>query len=117
MSNNSVSHLTKCCAQVSHWKQYLLTAWRTEHHRKIGVGRATAAIFATFFLSLAINVALSVFLPLEVNNRLSLAMMLTIPIWVALAFRCLLMRNALVAWTKTLGLAILIFAFTLFVGL
>ncbi|MBS9777690.1 MAG: hypothetical protein KGV50_02895 [Gammaproteobacteria bacterium] len=97
-------------------KKRFLLAWRAEKRGKIGVGRATAAIFAALILSLAINIALSVFLPLEINNRLSLAMILTIPIWVGLAFYCLLMRNALVAWIKTIVLAVIIFALTLAIG-
>lgn len=92
-------------------KQHASKAWQTKSSERIGIGRATAAIFGALILSLAINIAMSVFLPMPVNNRLALASILMIPIWVALSFYCLLMRNGLVAWaTTTLSAGILLIA-------
>lgn len=103
-------------SKLNHYSAWIVTVWKTENRGKIGVGRATASIFGAFLLSLAINVAMSMFLPLETNNRLSLSMVLTIPIWVGLAFYCLLLRNALVAWVMTVGVSLLLFAIILLWG-
>lgn len=92
-------------------------AWIAQKRDSIGVGRATAAIFGACFLSLTINMALSVFLPLATNDRLTVAMMLAIPIWVCLAFYCLLLRNALVAWTMTAVGGTIILLMTLVFGI
>lgn len=93
----------------------IVAAWQRPNYGNIGVGKACAAIFGALLLSLCINLSMSIMLPIATNNRLALASILTIPIWIALAFFCIQARNAWQAWAKMLGgslvLAIVIILF------
>lgn len=90
----------------------LRRAWQADQRPRIGMARGLAAVFAALFCSLAINVCMSVFLPMPVNNRLALASILMIPIWVAIAFYCLFARNAWVAWLTPIMLGLLLLLVT-----
>lgn len=78
--------------------------------------RVTAAILGGLIVATILGILMSIYLPMPTNNRIALSGILIIPIWVLVAFPCLLSKSGWRAWTYCL-LVVVVSIYPLWLGL